>query len=126
MIKDKVAVITGASSGIGFATALALAKAGAKVAIGARRTDRLDELENKIKEIGGEVLSQKLDVTKKEECDNFIKNTLDKWGSVDILVNNAGLMPLSFVKNLKIDEWDRMIDVNIKGVYIVLLLSLLT
>ena len=116
MIKDKVAVITGASSGIGFATALALAKAGAKVAIGARRTDRLDELEDKIKELGSQVLSQKLDVTKKEECESFVKNALDRWGTVDILVNNAGLMPLSFVKNLKIDEWDRMIDVNIKGV----------
>lgn len=116
MIKDKVAIITGASSGIGYATAMALSKAGAKVAIGARRTDKLTELENKIKENNGEVYSQKLDVTKKEECDSFVKNVLERWGSVDILVNNAGLMPLSFVKNLKIDEWDQMIDVNIKGV----------
>jgi NADP-dependent 3-hydroxy acid dehydrogenase YdfG len=116
MIKDKVAIITGASSGIGFATALALSKAGAKVAIGARRTDRLLELENKIKESGGQVFSRKLDVTKKEECDSFVEDVLSKWGSVDILVNNAGLMPLSFVKNLKTDEWDQMVDVNIKGV----------
>lgn len=116
MIKDKVAIITGASSGIGYATAMALSKAGAKVAIGARRTDKLTELENKIKENNGEVYSQKLDVTKKEECDSFVKNVLERWGSVDILVNNAGLMPLSFVKNLKIDEWDQMVDVNIKGV----------
>ena len=116
MIKDKVAIITGASSGIGYATAMALSKAGAKVAIGARRTDRLEDLENKIKENNGEVYSQKLDVTKREECESFVKNVLEKWGSVDILVNNAGLMPLSFVKNLKIDEWDQMVDVNIKGV----------
>lgn len=116
MIKDKVAIITGASSGIGYATAMALSKAGAKVAIGARRTDRLEDLEKKIKESNGEVYSQKLDVTKKDECDNFVKKILEKWGSVDILVNNAGLMPLSFVKNLKTDEWDRMVDVNIKGV----------
>ena len=102
MIKDKVAIITGASSGIGYATAMALSKAGAKVAIGARRTDRLEDLENKIKENSGEVYSQKLDVTKREECESFVKNVLEKWGSVDILVNNAGLMPLSFVKNLKI------------------------
>lgn len=116
MIKDKVAIITGASSGIGFATALALSKAGAKVAIGARRTDRLLELENKIKESGRQVFSQKLDVTKKEDCDSFVEDVLSKWGSVDILVNNAGLMPLSFIKNLKTDEWDQMVDVNIKGV----------
>ena len=116
MIKNKVAIITGASSGIGFATALALSKAGAKVAIGARRTDMLSKLEKKIKENGGEVYSQKLDVTKKNECTSFVDNILKKWGTVDILVNNAGLMPLSFFKNLKIDEWDQMIDVNIKGV----------
>ena len=115
-LKDKVAIITGASSGIGYATAIALSKAGAKIAIGARRTDRLTELENKIKENGGEVFSKKLDVTQKSECDSFVNEVLQKWNSVDILVNNAGLMPLSFVKNLKVDEWDRMIDVNIKGV----------
>ena len=109
-------IITGASSGIGFATALAFSKAGAKVAIGARRTDKLTDLENKIKENNGQVYSQKLDVTKKDECNSFVNNILEKWGSVDVLVNNAGLMPLSFVKNLKIDEWDQMIDVNIKGV----------
>ena len=116
MIKDKVAIVTGASSGIGYATALTLSKSGAKVAIGARRTDKLLELENKIRQNGGEVFSQKLDVTKKSDCDSFVDATIKKWGGVDILVNNAGLMPLSFVKNLKIDEWDQMIDVNIKGV----------
>ena len=116
LIKDKVVIITGASSGIGYATALALSKAGAKVAIGARRTDKLAQLENEIKQNGGEVFSQKLDVTKKLECDSFVNAVLSKWGSVDILVNNAGLMPLSFIKSLKIDEWDQMIDVNIKGV----------
>jgi len=116
MLKNKIAIVTGASSGIGFATALALSKKGAKVAIGARRTDMLSELEKKIKENGGEVYSQKLDVTKKNECVSFVNNVIKKWGTVDILVNNAGLMPLSFFKNLKIDEWDQMIDVNIKGV----------
>ena len=115
-IKGKVAVITGASSGIGYATALALSKAGAKVAIGARRTDKLEQLENEIKKNGGEVLSHKLDVTKKDNCNDFIDQAIKKWGTVDNLVNNAGLMPLSFVKNLKVDEWEQMIDVNIKGV----------
>ncbi|RNJ74985.1 MAG: SDR family oxidoreductase [Nitrosopumilus sp. B06] len=113
MIKGKVAIITGASSGIGRATALALSKAGAKVAVGARRTDRLEEL---AKEMSGETFHKKLDVTQRHECDEFAKEVLEKWGSIDILVNNAGLMPLSFFKNLKVDEWDRMIDVNIKGV----------
>lgn len=116
MLKDKIAIVTGASSGIGHATSLALAKAGAKVAIGARRTDRLDKLENEIQKLGGEVFSKKLDVTKRTECENFVSDVLKKWNSVDILVNNAGLMPLSFVKRLKIDEWEKMIDVNIKGV----------
>ena len=116
MIKDKVAIITGASSGIGFATALALSKAGAKVAIGARRVKKLEDLANKITANGGEVFYQKLDVTKRIECENFSKTVLDKWGSIDILVNNAGLMPLSFFKSLKVDEWDKMVDVNIKGV----------
>jgi len=116
MIKDKVAIVTGASSGIGYVTALALSKAGAKVAIGARRTDKLTKLEEEIKQNGGEVFSQKLDVTKKSECDSFVDAVLKKWNSVDILVNNAGIMPLSFIKNLKVDEWDQMIDVNIKGV----------
>ena len=98
MIKDKVAIITGASSGIGFATALTLSKAGAKVAIGARRVDKLEALAKQITDNGGEVFYQKLDVTQREECENFAKAVLEKWGSIDILVNNAGLMPLSFFK----------------------------
>jgi NADP-dependent 3-hydroxy acid dehydrogenase YdfG len=114
MINGKVAIVTGASSGIGYATALALSKAGAKVAAGARRTDRLESLEKQIG--GGDVMIQKLDVTKKSDCDTFVDAVVKKWGTVDILVNNAGLMPLSFFKNLKVDEWDQMIDVNIKGV----------
>lgn len=116
MIKDKIAIVTGASSGIGYATALALSKAGAKVAIGARRTDKLSELENEIIKNGGQAFSQKLDVTQKSDCDSFVNSVMENFGGVDILVNNAGLMPLSFIKNLKIDEWDQMIDVNIKGV----------
>jgi len=115
-IEGKVAIITGASSGIGYATALALSKAGVKVAIGARRTDKLEQLENEIKKNGGEGLSHKLDVTKKDDCNAFVDQAIKKWGTVDILVNNAGLMPLSFVINLKVDEWEQMVDVNIKGV----------
>lgn len=116
MIKGKVALVTGASSGIGRATALALSRAGARVAAGARRTDRLESLRQEIEKAGGEVMIQKLDVTKKEECDAFVQAAVNKWGTVDILVNNAGLMPLSFFKKLKVSEWDQMIDVNIRGV----------
>ena len=116
MISGKVAIVTGASSGIGYATALALAKAGAKVAAGARRTDKLESLEKQIAGSGGEIMIHSLDVTKKSDCDSFVDAVVKKWGTVDILVNNAGLMPLSFFKNLKVDEWDQMIDVNIKGV----------
>jgi NADP-dependent 3-hydroxy acid dehydrogenase YdfG len=116
MLKDKIAIVTGASSGIGYATALALSKAGAKVAVGARRTDKLESLKNEITKNGGEAFVQKLDVTRKSDCDSFADAVVKKWGTVDILVNNAGLMPLSFFKNLKISEWDQMIDVNIKGV----------
>ena len=116
MIKGKVAIVTGGSSGIGYATALALSRAGARVAAGARRTDRLESLKKEIESSGGETMVQALDVTKKAECDAFVDAVAKKWGSIDILVNNAGLMPLSFFKNMKVDEWDRMIDVNIKGV----------
>jgi NADP-dependent 3-hydroxy acid dehydrogenase YdfG len=116
MIKDKVAIVTGASSGIGYATALALSRAGAKVAAGARRIDRLESLQSEIIKNGGEVFIQKLDVTIKSECDVFADAVMKKWGTIDILVNNAGLQPLSFFKNLKVEEWDKMIDVNIRGV----------
>lgn len=116
MIKDKVALITGASSGIGYATALALSRGGANVAVGARRTDRLESLRAEIEKAGGKALVQRLDVTKKANCDAFVDAAVKKWGTIDILINNAGLMPLSFFKNQKVDEWDRMVDVNIKGV----------
>jgi NADP-dependent 3-hydroxy acid dehydrogenase YdfG len=116
MLRDKVVIVTGASSGIGYATALALSKAGAKVAAGARRIDKLESLKNEVQENGGEILIKNLDVTKKEECDSFINLVTKTWNRIDILINNAGIMPLSFFKNLKISEWEEMIDVNLKGV----------
>lgn len=116
MIKDKVAIVTGASSGIGYATALALAKGGAKVAIAARRTDRLQQLQNEIKKAGSESLIVSCDVTKRKDCESLIDATMKRWNRIDILINNAGIMPLSFVKSLKIGEWEQMVDVNIKGV----------
>ena len=116
MIKDKVVIVTGASSGIGYATALALAKAGAKIAAGARRIDRLEILQKEIQDGNGDILIEKLDVTKKEDCNSLIDIVVKKWNHIDILINNAGIMPLSFFKNLKINEWEQMIDVNLKGV----------
>jgi NADP-dependent 3-hydroxy acid dehydrogenase YdfG len=118
MLENKVAIVTGASSGIGYSTSLALSKAGVRVAVGARRTDRLQEIEKQIikKNNRGEIFIQKLDVTSKSDCDSFINAVVKKWGKVDILINNAGLMPLSYFKNGKVEEWEQMIDVNIKGV----------
>ncbi len=116
MIRNKVALISGASSGIGYSTAIALAREGSKIVAGARRIERLEELKKTVESQGGEIIIQKLDVTKLDDCNNFAKIAIQKYGNIDILINNAGIMPLSFFKNQKIDEWDRMVDVNIKGV----------
>ncbi|MFD1124582.1 SDR family oxidoreductase [Lentilactobacillus raoultii] len=113
-IKDKVVVITGASSGIGKATTEVLAKAGAKVVIGARRKDRLAELAGEFP--AGQVLYQVTDVTDRQSVQNLVDLAKSKFGRVDVLYNNAGLMPISQLAELKVAEWDRMIDVNIKGV----------
>jgi NADP-dependent 3-hydroxy acid dehydrogenase YdfG len=117
MIKDKIVLITGASSGIGYSTAMALSKEGAKIVAGARRIERLEELKKSVESQGGEIIIQKLDVTTLDDCNNFAKIAIERYGNIDVLVNNAGIMPLSFFKNQKVDEWDRMVDVNIKGVF---------
>ena len=101
MLRDKVVIVTGASSGIGYATALALSKSGAKVAAGARRVDKLESLKNEVQKNGGEILIKNLDVTKKVECDSFINLVTKTWNRIDILINNAGIMPLSFLKILR-------------------------
>ncbi|MBU2975537.1 SDR family oxidoreductase [Zobellia sp. B3R18] len=115
-IKDKVIIITGASSGIGEATALKLSKAGAKVVLTARREDRLKDLKEKIENNGGEALIVTGDVTSKSDYEELVNKTLEKFNTIDALINNAGLMPLSYVEKLKTDEWEKMVDVNIKGV----------
>lgn len=115
-LKNKTAIITGASSGIGEATAETLAQAGANVVITARRTERLEKLKSKITDKGGNAHYITADVTSKDDWKKVIKETHEKYGKVDVLVNNAGLMPLSFIENLHTDEWDQMVDVNIKGV----------
>lgn len=115
-IAGKVVAITGASSGIGEATALRLAQHGAILALGARRTDRLEAIAARIRDSGGEVIVHALDVTRREQVEAFIQATIARFGRVDVLVNNAGVMPLSRMADLKVDEWERMVDVNVKGV----------
>jgi NADP-dependent 3-hydroxy acid dehydrogenase YdfG len=115
-LKNKVAIVTGASSGIGYSTSLALSKIGIRVAAGARRIDRLLELKKQTTKKNREFFVQKLDVTKKTDCDSFVDAVIRKWDKVDFLINNAGLMPLSYFQNGKVEEWEQMIDVNLKGV----------
>lgn len=112
-IADTVVLITGASSGIGEATARELATAGAKLMIGARREDRLKAL---AEELGENVAWRRVDVTDAEDFEAFVAAAVDRFGRADVLVNNAGVMPLSPLDALKTDEWNRMVDVNIKGV----------
>jgi len=109
-------IVTGASSGIGEATARRLAAEGARVALAARRTDRLDDLKAEIEAGGGTAIVVATDVTDREQVQALADATLDAFGSIDVLINNAGIMPLSFIKNLHEDEWEQMVDVNIKGV----------
>ncbi|MGW1455832.1 SDR family oxidoreductase [Salegentibacter agarivorans] len=115
-IKGKTIIITGASSGIGEATVKKLSQEGANVVLSARREDRLNSLKDEIVKNGGLALVVPADVTKKEDFKKVVSSTLEEFGSIDGIINNAGLMPLSYVKNLHTDEWDKMIDVNIKGV----------
>lgn len=114
-ITGKVLVITGASSGMGAATARDLAAMGAKVVLGARRVDRLATLVEEITQAGGEAVAVATDVTVREDVKKLVDTAKETFGRVDVLFNNAGLMPLSPLESLRIDEWDQMIDVNMKG-----------
>ncbi|MBP2100397.1 SDR family oxidoreductase [Enterococcus rivorum] len=115
-IKDKVVVITGASSGIGEATARLLAKKGAKLVLGARREEQLKEIVERIKADSGEAIYSITDVTKREDNKKLVELAIRTYGKVDVIFLNAGIMPNSPLSALKEEEWDQMIDVNIKGV----------
>lgn len=115
-IAGKVVVITGASSGLGEATARHLASKGAKVFLGARRKAHLDAIVTEIQRSGGTAEALPVDVTKRSEVASFVLGAISKFGRMDVLVNNAGLMALGPLEKTLVDEWDRMIDVNIKGV----------
>ncbi len=115
-IAGKVIVITGASSGMGEAAARHLAAKGARVVLGARRADRIEALAAEITTAGGQATAVATDVTKREDVQALVDTAVATYGRVDVLINNAGLMPLSSMDRLKVEEWDRMIDVNIKGV----------
>jgi NADP-dependent 3-hydroxy acid dehydrogenase YdfG len=114
-ITGKVIVITGASSGMGEATARDLAARGAKVVLGARRADRLEALVKDITDAGGEAVAVASDVTKIDDVRRLVDTAKQTFGRVDVIFNNAGLMPLSPLESQRIEEWDRMIDVNMKG-----------
>lgn len=112
----KVAIITGASSGMGAATAKLLAQNGMKVMMAARREERLRQLRDEIVGEGGEAGYKVTDVTSCADMETLAAATIETYGQIDIMINNAGVMPLSFFRNLQVEEWEQMIDVNIKGV----------
>ena len=115
-IRNKVVVVTGGSSGMGEATARHLAANGAKVVIAARRAERIIALAAEITAAGGTAIAVTTDVTKRDDVKKLVDQAVETYGRIDVLINNAGVMPLSPIEQLKIDEWDHMIDVNLRGV----------
>ncbi len=115
-IEGKVVVIAGASSGLGEATARHLSAEGASVVLGARRADRIQSLAKELIASGGKALAVPTDVTRRYQVQDLVDAAVQNYGRVDVMINNAGLMLYSLLERLKIDEWEQMIDVNIKGV----------
>ena len=115
-IKNKIVVVTGSSSGLGEATAQLLSAQGATVVLGARRADRLQSLAKDLESRGGKALALTTDVTRREQVKALVDSAVQTYGRIDVMINNAGLMPQAPLERLKVDEWEQMIDVNIKGV----------
>ncbi|MFA6059597.1 MAG: SDR family oxidoreductase [Taibaiella sp.] len=115
-IKGKIVAITGASSGMGKAIAIELAKNGAKVVLGARRTEQLQQIVEEIKSTGGEATCAKIDVKNKDDLIRLVNEAVEQYGKLDVIVNNAGVSQLSRIDELDIDGWEEMIDINLKGV----------
>ncbi|MEM7229393.1 MAG: SDR family oxidoreductase [Planctomycetota bacterium] len=115
-LNDRTVIMTGASSGIGAASAMGLAARGANIVLAARRTDRLSELESTITAAGGTAMSVACDVSSQDDVTRLAEKTVDTYGRIDVLVNNAGIMPLAPMTKRRIEDWDSCIDVNIKGV----------
>src|SRR5690349_11267267 len=112
-----VALVTGASSGIGEATALALAARGIRVALAARRTERLETLMNRISEAEGDAIALVVDVTNEEQVEAMVRRVQEQWGRLDILVNSAGLMLLGPIAGADTEDWRRMISTNVLGLF---------
>jgi NADP-dependent 3-hydroxy acid dehydrogenase YdfG len=115
-IAGKIVVITGASSGLGEATARFLSAQGASVVLGARRAERIQSLADELTGKGGKALAVRTDVTKFDQVKKLVDAAVQTYGRIDVMINNAGLMPSSPLERLKVDDWDRMVDVNLKGV----------
>lgn len=115
-VEGKVVVITGASSGLGEATAKILSAQGAIVVLGARRQDRIQTLAKELTSSGGTALAVTTDVADRQQVKHLVDAAVEAYGRVDVMINNAGLMPQALLERLQIDEWERMIDVNLKGV----------
>ena len=115
-LSNKVVIVTGASSGIGRATAVALGRRGVRVVCAARRADRLDELAEAIIDAGGKALAVRCDVTERDEVESMVAVARETFGPIDCLINNAGVMPLSYMDACKVDDWVQMVEVNVNGV----------
>ena len=114
-IRNKVVVITGASGGIGEATAIHLAQRGAKLVLGARGLQRLEKVVQRIEQLAGNVAFKETDVRRRNDLTNIVDLALSRFGKLDVFMNNAGIAPVSLLDDLRVDDWDNMIDINFKG-----------